>query len=246
MPHNSMIDRRKYILDKSSITDSVKIHALFEKGPDAILNSDDPFISFILNSSQRKYELQLKAFPLMDEEEICTKELGRALFEVYGTSIPPDATFTLRISDGVIKGFPYNGTIAPPITTFYGMYDRYYSFQKEFPWSLPKRWQNPPPEFDMQTPFNFVSTNDIIGGNSGSPVINKEGEIIGLAFDGNIQSLPGCFIYTTEDNRMVGLHSQGIIEALKDLYKDTRLSDELINGKLMISDTTEVKEEQIR
>jgi hypothetical protein len=113
------------------------------------------------------------------------------------------------------------------------MYDRYYSFQKEFPWSLPERWQNPPPEFDLETPFNFVSTNDIIGGNSGSPVINKTGEIVGLAFDGNIESLAGSFIYETEQNRMVSLHSEGMIEAIRDLYKATRLSDELINGKLM-------------
>jgi hypothetical protein len=226
-------DAVKYILDKSSVSSPEKVKALIEKGPDVILNSDDPFISFIINSSQRKYELQLKAITLMDEEEIYTMELGRALYEVYGTSIPPDATFTLRISDGVIKGFPYNGTVAPSITTFYGMYDRYYSFQKEFPWSLPERWQNPPPEFNMETPFNFVSTNDIIGGNSGSPVINKEGDIVGLAFDGNIQSLAGNFIYTTEENRMIGLHSEGMIEAIRDLYKAVRLSDELINGKLV-------------
>jgi hypothetical protein len=225
-------DAVKYILEKSSVSDSEKVKALAVKDPDAILNSDDPFIYFILNSAQRKYELQMKALVLIEEEEICTKSLGRALYEVYGTSIPPDATFTLRISDGVIKGFPYNGTIAPSITTYYGMYDRFYSFQKEFPWSLPERWLNPPPEFDLETPFNFVATNDVIGGNSGSPVINKEGEIVGLAFDGNIQSLPGSFIYTTEENRMVAVHSEGMIEAIRDLYKATRLGDELTRGKL--------------
>jgi hypothetical protein len=164
--------------------------------------------------------------------ESSNEKLGRAIFEVYGTSIPPDASFTLRISDGVVKGFPYNGTVAPPITTYYGLYDRYYSFDKEFPWSLPERWQNPPAEFDLKTPFNFVTTNDIIGGNSGSPVVNMKGEVVGLAFDGNIQSLPGLFIFAEEENRCVALHSAGMIEAIKDMYKVPRLSDELLNGKL--------------
>jgi hypothetical protein len=152
------------------------------------------------------------------------------LFEIYGTSIPPDATFTLRISDGVVKGYPYNGTIAPPYTTFYGLYDRYYSFDKKYPFDLPKQWQNPPSDFILETPMNFVSTNDIIGGNSGSPVINEKAQIVGLAFDGNIESLPGNFIFTTETNRTVAVHSAGMMEAIKDLYKAARLSEELKTG----------------
>jgi hypothetical protein len=153
------------------------------------------------------------------------------LFEVYGTSIPPDATFTLRISDGVVKGFPYNGTIAPPITTFYGMYDRYYSFDKKFPWSLSERWLNHSDEFNLSTPFNFVSTNDVVGGNSGSPIINENAEIVGVAFDGNIQSLPGDFIYDPEVNRCVGVESSGMLEAIKYIYKFERLAEELESGK---------------
>ncbi|HVO74952.1 MAG TPA: S46 family peptidase, partial [Ignavibacteriaceae bacterium] len=140
-------------------------------------------------------------------------------------------TFTLRISDGIVKGFPYNGTVAPPIVTFYGLYDRYYSFSEESPWDLPKRWQNPPANLNLEIPFNFVSTNDIIGGNSGSPVINEKAEIVGLAFDGNIQSLPGSFIFREEENRMVAVHSLGMTEALKNVYNAGRLTDELLNGK---------------
>lgn len=166
------------------------------------------------------------------KENVKLQLLGKALFEVYGTTIPPDATFTLRISDGVIQGYEYNGTIAPPKTTFYGIYDRYFSFNKEYPWSLPERWKNPPPEFDMSVPINFVSTNDIIGGNSGSPVINTNAEIIGLAFDGNIESLPGRFIFTTEANRTISVDSKGILECLKNMYKANRLYKELINGKI--------------
>jgi len=158
--------------------------------------------------------------------------LGKAIYEVYGTSIPPDATFTLRISDGIIKGYEYNGTIAPPKTTYFGVYDRFFSFSKEYPFSLPEKWKNPPPEFDLSVPMNFVSTNDIIGGNSGSPLIDINAQVIGLAFDGNIESLPGRFIFTTETNRTVSVDSKGILHALKNLYKVNKLADELVTGKI--------------
>jgi hypothetical protein len=223
----------EYMLSKSSINSAEKIKLLASKGADAILTSDDPFIYFVINSKARKDELSQKTSRLTQQEAAYNQELGRALFEVYGTSIPPDATFTLRISDGVVQGYEYNATEAPVFTTFYGMYDRYYSFEKKFPWSLPERWQNPPAEFDLETPFNFITTNDIIGGNSGSPIINQNGEIVGLAFDGNIESLPGNFIYDPEKNRCVGVHSAGMLEAIRDMYNATRLSDELMNGKII-------------
>jgi hypothetical protein len=169
---------------------------------------------------------------LTSEENIYDEQLGKALFEVYGTSIPPDATFTLRISDGVVKGFHYNGTIAPPFTTFNGMYDRFYSFNKKVPWDLPERWVNPPADFDLSVPFNFSATNDIIGGNSGSPVINIQGELVGLAFDGNMESLPGDFIYVPEENRMICVHPKGITESLIKIYNAGNLAKEIISGKL--------------
>jgi hypothetical protein len=160
--------------------------------------------------------------------------LGRALFDVYGTSIPPDATFTLRISDGVVKGYEYNGTKSPAFTTFYGMYDRHYSFPGEEQWALPERWLNPPADFNMRTPYNFVSTNDIIGGNSGSPLINRNKEVVGLAFDGNIESLPGEFIFAPEmGNRTVSVHSAAMIEAINHIYRLERLARELRAGKIV-------------
>lgn len=227
-------DALDFILSKSQLTSPEKLKQLIDKGPDAILNSDDPFIQFTLNSKGVIEDIQKKNKELLDLEDSYSSQLGLALFEVYGTSIPPDATFTLRISDGVVEGFPYNGTVAPPITTFYGMYDRYYSFNKEYPWNLPERWLNLPADFDLSTPYNFVSTNDIIGGNSGSPVINKKAEVVGLAFDGNIQSLPGNFIFRTEENRTVSVHSQGMWEAIDKVYKMKRLSYELKNGKMTL------------
>lgn len=206
--------------------------ALVKQGSDAIFNSSDPEVKYLIASKERTDELAKKIYELRAKETAALELLGRAFFEIYGTSIPPDATFSLRIADGIVKGYEYNGTVAPAFTTFYGLYDRYYSFNKKMPFSLPERWQKPPVGFNLETPMVFVSTNDIIGGNSGSPVINKDAEIVGLAFDGNIESLPGQFIFTTESNRTVAVHSAGMLEAIQDMYRAKRLSDELKAGKI--------------
>ncbi|PIW99743.1 MAG: peptidase S46 [Ignavibacteria bacterium CG_4_8_14_3_um_filter_37_9] len=223
----------QYAVNKSILSDVEKVNQLVEKGADAILSSDDPFIQYVVKTENQLEEVQAKSKEINEREANYIQLLGRALFEVYGTSIPPDATFTLRLADGVVKSYEYNGTKAPVKTTFYGLYDRYYSFKKQSPWNLPKRWENPPAEFDLETPMNFISTNDIIGGNSGSPLINKNAEIVGLAFDGNIESLPGNFIFDDTANRTVSVHSAGMLEALQDMYKMKRLSEELKTGKIV-------------
>lgn len=226
-------DALNYILERSSITNADKVAELIDDGPDEILNSDDPFIYFIIHSKPRYDELSDLIKKISEEEDNYEELLGRALFHVYGTSIPPDATFTLRLADGVVDGFPYNGTQAPPYTTMYGAFDRYNSFGKKEPWELPKSWLDAEHQLNLATPFNFVSTNDIIGGNSGSPVINKNAQVVGLAFDGNIQSLPGDFIFTTDQNRSVSVDSRALVEAISTVYKAVRLSDELKNGKIV-------------
>ena len=220
------------LLKKSSLTSAEKLLELVNGGYEAILNSNDPFIYYVLNTKDELKKMQDEDKARADREEILNQMLGEALYKVYGDQIPPDATGTLRLADGIVKGYDYNGTRAPVKTTFYGALDRYYSFDKKFPFNLPAYWEKLPKEFDLSKPLDFISTNDIVGGNSGSPVININGEIVGLAFDGNIESLPSNFIYTTEANRTVCVSAAGMMEAISNLYKATRLSNELSHGKM--------------
>ena len=121
-----------------------------------------------------------------------------------------------------------NGTKAPYKTTFYGLYDRSASFDNKGPFELPKRYVDGKDKLDLATPVNFVTTNDIIGGNSGSPVVNRNGEIVGLVFDGNIESLVGDFVYDSTANRTVAVHTGAMTEALTKLYGAQKLVDELL------------------
>ena len=162
-----------------------------------------------------------------------TASLALSRFALYGTSIPPDATFTLRISDGVVKGYPYNGTIAPPYTTIYGLFDRNASFcpdnDESCDWHITDAWMEAEDDLDLSTPYNFVSTNDIIGGNSGSPVLNRDLEVIGIAFDGNIDGLPGNYIFDDRLNRTVSLDVRTMLESLDEVYELDWLVEELLD-----------------
>lgn len=184
---------------------------------------------------------QVVAEVLPREEEIAAV-LGRARFDVYGTRVPPDATFSLRLADGVVSGYPYNGTRAPAYTTFYGLFDRHHSNPGNEDWDLPDRWLAAE-GLDLATPMNFASTADIIGGNSGSPVVNRDLEIVGLVFDGNIQSLPGDYIYLPELNRAVAVDGRGILEALDEVYDADRIVLELTDGTLA---ATEAEADRVR
>jgi hypothetical protein len=154
-------------------------------------------------------------------------KIGEARFAVYGKDLYPDATFTLRLSYGAVEGYPMNGTIAPPKTTMFGLYDRSDSFGGRVPFDLPQRWVDGRTKLDLSTPMDFVTTNDIIGGNSGSPVINKNAEIVGLVFDGNIESLAGDFVYDGTKNRTVAVHTGAMMEAMRKLYGASALADEI-------------------
>ncbi|MFI5208271.1 MAG: S46 family peptidase, partial [Gemmatimonadales bacterium] len=176
-------------------------------------------------------DMQHQVEELANQEAQNDERIARALMAVFGPSVAPDATFSLRISDGEIKRYPYNGTQAQPFTTFYGLFDRSFSFGGRAPWSLPPRWLAHKDSVVLATPLNAIGTNDIIGGNSGSPVINRDGEIVGLIFDGNIESLPARFLFTEARNRSVWVDSRGIVEALRHVYDAGALADELAGGR---------------
>jgi hypothetical protein len=159
------------------------------------------------------------------------EKLGKARFEVYGKDAYPDATFTLRLSYGTVEGYPYNGTIAPPFTTFYGLYDRAAGFGNKPPFDLTPKEAAGRDKLDLSTPLDFVSSSDITGGNSGSPVVNRDGDLVGVIFDGNIESLAGDFVYEGAKNRAVAVHSAGMMEALRKLYDASALADELEGKK---------------
>jgi hypothetical protein len=219
-------DAATALVNASALPDSAQLRAMITT-PAQVSTSTDPAIRLMRSTLPRLRAAYQEYQRLSDAEDVRTGRLARALFDVYGTSIPPDATFTLRIADGVVKGYEYNGTIAPVFTTFYGLYNRHYGHVGQADWALPARWLKPPADFNLATPLDFVATNDIIGGNSGSPVVNTAGQIVGLIFDGNIESLPGDFIYTTETNRAVAVHSAGILEALRHMYHADRIVTEL-------------------
>jgi len=157
--------------------------------------------------------------------------INKARFEVYGTAMYPDATFTLRLSYGTVKGYEAGTTMVPPKTTFNGLYERNAAFDNQSPFDLPKRWTDAKAKLTLDTPINFVCTCDIIGGNSGSPVLNRNAEVVGLVFDGNIESLPGHFWFDERVNRTVSVHTGGILEAIAKVYAENDLVRELRDGK---------------
>jgi hypothetical protein len=146
---------------------------------------------------------------------------------VEGMSNYPDATFTLRLSYGTVRGYEQDGKQIPAFTDFAGLYRRSAEHDNKPPYDLPQRWIDRKPNLNLATHFNFVSDADIIGGNSGSPVVNKAGEFVGIIFDGNIQSLVLDCIYTDKQARAVSVDSAAIVEALRKVYDAAALADEL-------------------
>jgi len=208
---------------------------LIAGGAAAVTSSTDPYVALMRHEDAMVDPLRQKYAAADAIIKTNSALVGRALYDVYGTALPPDATFTLRITDGVVKGYPYNGSEAPYKTTFYGAFAHSADFDAKWPFALPPRWVAARSKIDLTTPLDFVSTTDIIGGNSGSPVINTKGEVVGLIFDGNIESLPNRFVFTDESARSVSVHSAAIIEALRKIYDANRIADEL-QGKATASE----------
>jgi len=215
-----------YLLKTSKLNNPAFVSDLADR-TGAISTSSDPLLALARIGFPRYLTAARQARQISQQQEVLRSQLGRMLYDVYGTAVPPDATFSLRINDGVVKGYAYNGTQAPIKTTFAGLYDRNASFSDKAPWNLPDRWKNPPLAL-LKEPMCFISTNDIIGGNSGRPMINKNREAVGLVFDGNIESLPGEFIFVPDANRSVSVHAGGIIAAMRYIYKADRLITELL------------------
>jgi len=218
------------VFSMTELADSAGAVAALESGS---ASPGDGAIQAIIAFLPAFLELNTLFVDVGPREEAIAADLGRARFEIYGTDVPPDATFSLRIADGVVTGYEYNGTIAPVFTTLYGLYDRHYSHAGKEDWALPDRWLDPPESLDLSTPLNFISTADIIGGNSGSPVLDRDLEIVGVVFDGNVESLTGDYIYLPERNRSITVDSRAILESLDEIFDFDRLVLELTSGELV-------------
>ena len=207
---------------------------LLEGGAAALATSADPMLALAhrLDPEQRRLRARMESEvdgPIREH----AARIARARFAVLGRDTYPDATFTLRLTFGVPAGYPANGTLIQPFTTLHGLFDRFegwggatFNLDRET-WRLGTRWLNAKPRLDLATPYNFASTHDIIGGNSGSPVVDTRGELVGLAFDGNLESLGGRYFYEGRANRTVNVDARAILEVLRKVYDAGPVADEL-------------------
>ncbi|MCM3873508.1 MAG: S46 family peptidase [Pyrinomonadaceae bacterium] len=220
----------KSVISGTRLNDVAVRRALFEGGAEAIKKSDDPLIALA-----RRIEPIVRELRAWNEEKIQSVEtaagqkIAAARFAVLGRNVYPDATASLRISYGRVLGYEEDTTLVPYKTTYSGLYDRAISFDEKPPFDLTARWRDGKAKLDLATPMNFAYTADTIGGNSGSPVINRNAEVVGLNFDSNIQKLPNRYWYVdeTEGGRALAVHSSAIIEALRKLYGAEKLAAEI-------------------
>ncbi len=221
-------ERAAELVSGSKLADVALRKQLAEGGTAAIEKSHDPMLELarLVDEPARKvrrvYEEQVD-----EPQRLAYGKIAQARFAIYGDSVYPDATFTLRLAYGKVAGYQDSGNKVPPWTVVEGAYEHSAEHGGKDPFALPASWIKHKKDLDPKTPFNFVSTADIIGGNSGSPVINRAGEVVGLIFDGNIQSLVLDFIYTQEQARAVSVHSSAITAALRKVYDAKELADEL-------------------
>ncbi len=225
--------RAAEVIGATRLGDVATRRQLFEGGAAAVTAAADPLIKLA-----RLVEAEARSIRKIMEEQDEVKQqahaaIAKARFALQGTSSYPDATFTLRLSFGVVKSFEEGGQTIPPFTRFRGLYERSESQRAQPPFDLPERWIKRRGRLALDTPFNFVSTVDIIGGNSGSPTVNRAGEFVGIIFDGNLPSLVLDFAYDDVHARALSVDSRGILEALRRVYDARALVNEL-NGQRIV------------
>jgi hypothetical protein len=214
------------VVSGSKLADVNLRKQLYDGGLRVVSTASDPMIQLA-----RAIDSEARLIRKQWEDEVDAVEdkngeqVARALFAVLGTSIYPDATFTLRLTYGTVKGYNDGLRAITPFTYLGGAFERHTGRD---PFVLPPTWQSKKAALKLDTPYDFVSTLDIIGGNSGSPVINRDAHIVGLAFDGNLQSLGGAYHFDEAVNRCVSLHSAGLIEALRVIYRTERILKEIV------------------
>jgi hypothetical protein len=216
-------------LSGSALRDAASTAAAVEDGS---LSRTDPVVQAVETFIDELIAFQTALGEISGVERQLASDLGRARFEVYGSEIPPDASSSPRITDGRVMSYEYNGTLAPPYTTFFGMYDRAYAHGPGGDWDLPERWMTPPPGLDLGTPLNFISTCDSYGGNSGSPAFTPELKLVGLNFDRNINGLSRDFIYLPEQGRNIMVDVRAIHASLDKVYSAHRIVEEVTTGRL--------------
>jgi hypothetical protein len=225
-------DRAKELVDGTKLEDVNVRKQIAAGGTKAIRESKDPMIELALlvddraRSLRKRYDNEVTGI-----ERDNYASISRLLFDKYGTSIYPDATFTLRLSYGTVRGYNEGRRKIEPYTYYKGLYERAAAHNYKKPYTLPESWVKSKNSLRLNTEFNFVSTTDIVGGNSGSPVFNRNSELVGLIFDGNIQSLAGSFIYDDRQNRSIAVDTRGMIEALRVVYSANELIKELTGNR---------------
>ena len=223
-------DRAAELVHGTRLKDVALRHKLYEGGADALKAVSDPMLDLARTIDPEARSLR-KRFEEQDEiQQQAYGQIAKARFALEGTGSYPDATFTLRLSYGTVEGYQEEGHAVPAFTRIGGLYQRAAEHDNAAPFELPPRWAESKGRLKLDTPFNFVSTADIIGGNSGSPVVNRAGEFVGIIFDGNIQSLPLDYGYSDKQSRAVSVDSRAIIEALKQVYHTDALAAELTGG----------------
>lgn len=224
--------RAMELIRGTKVQDVVLRKKLYEGGAAAVQAANDPMIALARLIDEEARALRKIMEAQGEAKQQAHAKIARARFALEGTSTYPDATFTLRLSYGVVKGYEEGGQRIPAHTTYAGLYERAAAQKQAPPFDLPKLWTESKTKLDLSTPFNFVCTADIIGGNSGSPVVDRKGEFVGIIFDGNIQSLVADFAYTETQGRAVSVDSRGILEALKKVYRADAIVSELNTSKL--------------